>query len=531
MVAELAVVGFVTGAISFVVTVRNAVSKVIEDVDAVHNNFDFLLEADSRLALATEKLTRWQKIWHIDQGCPKGLSEAYWGNQEKTILEHAQRTYAKAESVHKEFTSIYSDPLKIQRELGAKRMKMECTIVSEEDKIYKDLQGRWKRNNSVFSRSLKALFQSPIFDHHLKLFEASITNLEELSRILFINRMRDGKEDKWKENVDETSFEYHLLNLAESNFDTSSLIRNIVLDARGCTLELHLDHKTDPLQRVKTIEKASKAGALCHHFCLSGKTFAGLAQTDLSCTVLGNDVEVNRHYGDESRTFSSVALGMLEEKDKTQSSLCLQECGQMFIVQREDMQHDMADSTSECLRSFILRQKSELLENSLQRFTKEEKHRLAYELAEWTLLFFRTSWFNELCSCCIYRVQTSSLRTVFRARVTPITHVDTETGQHETNTQWCQEELMGMHIQRLGILLAEIALSHPIFELNLHPKRGVQIFKPAKDADDDALIRSAELRETVLRATGPAYLDAIWFCLELKETCNERDFYNYVVHP
>ena len=89
MPAELAIVGATTGAIGFIVTVKNLISRTIEDVDAVRSDFDYLFDAASRLTIAARDLRLWQLRWRVYDNCPKDLFVAYWGLEgEKEVLAY-----------------------------------------------------------------------------------------------------------------------------------------------------------------------------------------------------------------------------------------------------------------------------------------------------------------------------------------------------------------------------------------------------------------------------------------------------------
>jgi hypothetical protein len=65
-------------------------------------------------------------------------------------------------------------------------------------------------------------------------------------------------------------------------------------------------------------------------------------------------------------------------------------------------------------------------------FTKIERLRLAYELVEHALLFLQIEWFSDLCSCCVYRLESSDLTSAYTVRVNKpnhADHIDPETGK------------------------------------------------------------------------------------------------------
>ena len=187
--------------------------------------------------------------------------------------------------------------------------------------------------------------------------------------------------------------------------------------------------------------------------------------------------------------------------------------------------------------------KSDFAQNLHGEFSKPERTRFAYELAECALLFLRTEWFSELCSCCIYRLENDDLKTVFTVRVNKLSHadhIDPQTGQSCNQTQWCEQELRRTHIRRLGVLLTEIAIGSPVFEVAFNGlKNDVEI-----DFDvgmsESGTIRAAHFKD-ILRRVGREssedFMDAVGYCLKQGTTPRDvaqadlESFYDHVVEP
>lgn len=210
-----------------------------------------------------------------------------------------------------------------------------------------------------------------------------------------------------------------------------------------------------------------------------------------------------------------------------------------FVVSR----YHLPQQDLENLRTFMVSTKSDFAQNLHGEFSRPERTRLAYELAECALLFLGTEWFSELCSCCIYRLESADLKTVFTVRVNRLSHadhVDPETGKSCHQTQWCEQELRSMHIRRLGVLLTEIAIGSPIFEVAFDElKNDVEIDFDV-GVSESGTTRAARFKDILRRVrheSSEDFMDAVGYCL--KQGTMPRDvaradlesFYDHVVEP
>lgn len=127
----------------------------------------------------------------------------------------------------------------------------------------------------------------------------------------------------------------------------------------------------------------------------------------------------------------------------------------------------------------MLSETAEDFEHSLHgEFSKEQRTKLAYELAESALILLGTGWFSELCSCAVRRCCLDDTRDEYEysVRIKNVRHLEPGSGEAQALKQWCEEELKDMHIRRLGIVLAEIAIGAYIFgAVYNHNKKRVEI--------------------------------------------------------
>ena len=106
--------------------------------------------------------------------------------------------------------------------------------------------------------------------------------------------------------------------------------------------------------------------------------------------------------------------------------------------------------------------------NTPQNFIYLTKLKAVLELIDCGLLFIRTSWFSQLCSCALHRQGAELGERIHIFRVTEFEHVTPTCDDIEATHCWCmQDPVQGMYIRRLGILLVELALETPVFDVTL----------------------------------------------------------------
>lgn len=165
---------------------------------------------------------------------------------------------------------------------------------------------------------------------------------------------------------------------------------------------------------------------------------------------------------------------------------------------------------------------------------------LAYELAECALLFLRTEWFSKICSYTIYRLESADLKPVHTVRISRLDHsdhVDPESGQPCHRTMWCEQELLNMHIRRLGVLLTEIAIRSPVVEVAFNDwENDVEIDFTAEGDKLETSLRRDILRR-VRRESSEDFMDAVGYCLKQGNIPRDvvqadlESFYDHVVEP
>ena len=291
----------------------------------------------------------------------------------------------------------------------------------------------------------------------------------------------------------------------------------------------------EPEQREDVLAKAARDGLVCY-FWLASLQHPEKGGIDISCSI---DTECDQN----DRTFVTLAERLLAD-DGIDSKYCLhlrdRGPGPGFAVRRlSDAFQGTPKARSESLKAFMISNKSDFAVYLHGAFQKTDRVRLSYELSEWTLLFLKTNWFEHLCICCIYRLESDDLRTTFRARVHQRHHVNTATAIANPSRQWCQHKLLDMRIPRLGILLCEIALGIPLNDFVYHEDTGIEIKTrgSSQSSVDRDLQSTTETTRRIEQTMGRTFMRIVNYCLIQKSSSSNiaepdvKQFQKRVVEP
>ena len=105
-------------------------------------------------------------------------------------------------------------------------------------------------------------------------------------------------------------------------------------------------------------------------------------------------------------------------------------------------------------------------DNTPQNFIYLTKLKAVLELIDCGLFFLRTSLFSQLCSCALHRQGADLGERIHIFRVTEFEHVTPTCDNVKATRRWCmQDPVQSMYVRRLGILLVELALETPVFDV------------------------------------------------------------------
>ena len=331
-----------------------------------------------------------------------------------------------------------------------------------------------------------ALFTGPVFEKHLKMAEDFVKLLLETSEKYFIENVCGYREAEWQGRVDRTAARVHLTQLADHSSAVSEAFQNIVENATDHHVDYYLDHGATPDERKEKIFDFAREQRLPYNISITPRrSVPRLSPFGLQCS------EVDQAPPPSFSWHHSLqhALSTLREDQGNANSISayIRAAADTpgFVIKKSHL----PDQECENLRTFMITKKVDFGRQLHGEFTKSERTKVAYELAECALLFLRTRWFSRICSCCIYRGESTSLKTAYTFRINRLhhsDHIDPETGIPCDFTQWCEEELLDMHIRRLGVLLTEIAVGSPVYDVAFNwTKNDIEIDFEAIFAEDE----------------------------------------------
>ena len=301
-----------------------------------------------------------------------------------------------------------------------------------------NLTGSFARQMGAVKRFNTALFTGSIFQKHLESLEDSVKTLQELSEKLFIEHVCNYGETDWKDQKSQTAARSHLTYLADRSSVTSQALRALVENTEDHNVDFCLDYDTSPDERQQKLFQFARECHLPYSFCVSPRhSLTQVSKLKLHCR------EVNIAHSSRTTWHQSLldALQKLCDGDRLSSNPAYVRTAENalgFVLSQSQLpEHDR-----ENLRTFMLSKKANFARDLHGEFSRSERTRLSYELAECALLFLRTEWFSELCSCCVYRLENSDLKTAYTVRINRLEHddhIDSETGQSCDQKQWCEE--------------------------------------------------------------------------------------------
>lgn len=515
-------VGIAITAITFLLFIRNAIEKITKDYSDIKDDHWVLIPLALDLILLEDKLEAWRRLWHIPEDGPEEISSNLWGDEGagliRVTLEDIQ---IKLEKLLKTFKKRYAN-----EKFADQLAKLEATKYRTRMQIQKELREVFAHyKQSLAKRIGTALIYQPIFTDQIKGLLELLAKLENISIIRFIEAARGGHENDWKDHVSPVVFRTHLESLSRTTATGSDTLRTSILESASLTADFLLNHGREPDERLECLESFTSNRTIAHHFYLSKKGKAITTYPMLCCRP--SQVKKKTTVSGENVPLADLLHGFQAQHSPKDTVIYYDlSSGTQFSF---DYQGSSTLSSS-CLRSILSQEKLR------QTLSQAERKQLSYELAECALLFLRTRWFSELCTCALRRnVVQQDLSTTFTFRIGNVQHIHPD--DHEEHPPWCTQELKGMHIRRIGVLLTELCLGKLAFDVRMsHSFDAVEI-----DFTKDPLESSFTPLEDVLREVeievSDDFKEAVRHCL-LQETSPEaitrdqiEEFHDDVVEP
>jgi hypothetical protein len=486
----VSIVGFSFGALGFLLTVRNGVEKILVDKDKFKNFSKILVPLICELASLTSFIDHWKTYWHIQDGTPDSLFLAYWGvdgaEKIKNLLTHIQST---SNELHDQFESVYARELRAVRRDSPSAPNGGQFDTSRIQKL--------KKAGSNSKAYLYTLMTDSIFQIHLQKLKKDIEVLKELSENLFITHARHNNRNHWEGIKESFALQNRLVRLAQSAAIESRSLEPVCTHPRAVYVDLRLDRNTTADVRMDAIYSHLRDDMLPFY---------------MVAHQLDNDVAINVCV----QVMKQISFSELWAPDLYHAveRLCKPETSPGAKIYFKDSQSnsvfmanrtDVAITTTESLRCFLAAAKNK------NRFRRSERVQLGYELAEYALLLLRTNWLSDICGCCVRRAQ--GFNTQYAVRFGQIEHLDPTTGTRVPEKQWCEADWRRMHIRRIGVLLAEIAIGANVLAAKLDEETDSVQIDFGSGFEDDIYKNIDAILARVEDEAGYDWRDAIKHCL------------------
>ena len=525
-----AIFGAINGAIGVSLTVRNGIETIYGDVHTFkHIRRELKVK---RLTMQTLDITLvdWRDKWMI------------WDEEEHSSLHH----YLWGDR----FILIYN---------------LLSSITAYLDSLNRKLEAAPRSRIRRFGSALSYVFTKKVLVGDLGELERMVTSLKTQAETAFRTKHQnhiygvDGTRSSGLIHWIGEAFQ--LVGLAEQTYISSEdLYKACVESKEELVLDLGLNffHKEPGFQefgsdwgkeqqrskaRLRAIFASAKQSKL--HFTFLAKEMR--PSDHLIRVHIKNDssLEQQEYQRSVPRAFESIF-----SREKTKSG---------FDIPREVRAHrfvicdtpDTGTWASACLRTELSRPQppNHHDRNMAQDSINLMKVKAALELVEGGLLFLRTSWFSRLCSCFLRRQGASLPERIHTFRITEVQHVKPRFEDRIAANCWCSEEdrMRDMYIRRLGVLLVELALEMPVFDVGFaanssglelsFPRERVNFAWPAQQERREDW---NETRDRLKKAgVEEAYVEVVKYCLDCtwtRDQVSERrglldDYYWKILHP
>ena len=478
MATGFAIFGAIGGAIGTFVAVREGVETIYGDVHTLKNIRDELELKRITLECQYESLINWRDkwmIWHEDEDSL--LHHHLWGNH---------------------FRQIYNLLLAINGFLE-----------SLSSKLKKPPRPYWRRWSFAFRYTF---IRKKLIAADLGELEKLISHLKTEADTAFVREHRDQSSGLIGEA-------FQLVKLAkETHMSSEQLYTTCVNASTETVLELDLNffHKEssfigfgkrweaerkNPTARLWAISASAKETKL-HFTCLAAEK---LPSDPLIRIHVMSDSSLDEHK--YQRTLPR-ALGSIYRRETTQNGFDTSGNGPTyrFVIQESS---DNRTWVSESLRK-LLSSSHQDDGNAAPDLRHLRKLKVALDLVDYGLLFLQTSWLSQLCSCALRRVAADPRERIHTVRVTEFEHMTLSDNDGQASTCWGTQDFMqGKYVQRLGVLLVELALERLVFG----------VVKTANSTDlqlrfvpqTNALSLSDQLKEA---GVDEAYIRVVIYCLK-----------------
>ena len=481
------------GIVSFIKSIRDTAPALYRDVYLIRNRKRTIQKSQSMLDTQKLYLEQWAEKWMIwDENEEEALWHIFWGNG--------------------------SDYTMVKRELND---------------IHRDCKELEDGIQHFRKRALRyVVYKKPLTDDLLKDLDTRIKGLAVKADSAFRNK-REGRRRRDPEDqyIKDIGNRHRLLQLARQTTDNSNaLFDSCTLAQTELCLELELNFFNSSLagSREQAISKSSRDGRLYFNFLtkLRSKPDDLVIRTQIHCAPA---------HEEDARPPPTVHVAFrraFEEmvNHRSRSHRFQAPGGHVYSLKESQDPSLRGNENTTQYRALLLREAQAPPNGILFQQRRQDlmKMKLAFEVAECGLFFIQSSWFPLIvCSCALRHMQLSSGESYLLRVETPLHHTTPP-----LDLCWCRldptaDPWRGLRLRYLGVLLIEIALRRPIYDVRLQANTELE-FKREANGQWESMLQIFALVQTA--TTGTTVRQVVEFCITNTWTTHEFDLEMYYRH-
>ena len=423
--SALACIGFATGTLSFLV---NTLSRIDERIDEIKECGSRLLAYKLQLEEGRHKIDTWLRAWRGRHAFDDEVYRFFWGSP---AFEEIQIRIQEIAKLSKQIDVLLRNPSGLEKAHSIEwDQLLGRSSVENGDSVFSECPSK----PSLFQAVSFSLFQNAALQEKIGRFKDQVQGLESVSRSAF------RQEQDSDSNAEVSRSELLNLSRAKAFIDgLSSFASSIYISQMSTSQTTQWALELGPPE-IEEVSKPWEEPDIIYIDFLVRSTFydglprarrfrvimpeeyAQIMNTSAStfrkiCEILSDDSEVKLDTGPDQK------LSLLEEPKSRSRPFRKMLTGNIFM--------------SATRKSFDI-----------------ERADLAYGMAHWCVLMWKTSWSSNMCTCgirCI-RLVNSGTRHAFNH----------ETGKPHWDPPCHPTRLASEKLLLLGVALAEVGLAKPI---------------------------------------------------------------------
>ena len=428
-------IGFTFGVFGFLATVRNGIEKLLKDIDDWGSYHQELFLLGNEVQVLLEHVFEWQKFWYIDEtnSAVDELVEEYWGEGKEDIVLLLSSIKRRAENINTEFEDLHGFSCEVVRGKWKEPTRIEgkAMLKGARERLEAGIH-EVKKDSSRGKQTMAVLGRSSIFRSHLETMRKEVDKLQNRAEAEFVKCNGRGDTSQLRTRVTEFAADTLLPKVSFWLARQGEKMRVAIVDAKEehVAVNLHLDHGLAADKRLETMVQSCLNDAMRTQFHKTSSRGAHECLVAHSTTYpLPEAMDLSEHGMQHFVAVQDIACNAIE---------------------RYNLWHHLVTTGKTSL-------------------TSAENHQIRFELAEFAVLFLRSTWLRDVCGCCIHRFEDLPFRRGrFTVNVQCTDHFRRRFNDVSQHRPWCGQRSLGNPTWRLGLLLLELALGRFISRIIRH---------------------------------------------------------------